>query len=155
MPIQYSQVATYERVLIIYAIVSSTPFDMATVIRDQTTRCITDSAVRSWFFPVLVTMDCAKANVRFVPADLQETISCPWSLQGLAREPPPREEPPEITGIRKKHFTKQQKYIMNYIHRLAVRQEEMLRHIHDKTGCESDCPKPQGPPPHPFEGMNP
>ncbi|CAI9109144.1 OLC1v1008906C1 [Oldenlandia corymbosa var. corymbosa] len=42
MPTSYTAKVTYEMALLLYAIVTETPFDAASVIRDQLTRCITD-----------------------------------------------------------------------------------------------------------------
>ncbi|CAI9102710.1 OLC1v1001019C1 [Oldenlandia corymbosa var. corymbosa] len=42
MPTSYTTKVTYEMALLLYAIVTDTPFDAASVIRDQLTRCITD-----------------------------------------------------------------------------------------------------------------
>ncbi|CAI9089814.1 OLC1v1024454C1 [Oldenlandia corymbosa var. corymbosa] len=116
----YTQQVIYERALRISAIRTSTSIDVAKIIREQMTGWVTDPTVRNWYFPVSVTLLCGQADVLFVARDVHKTIPRSWSYRTLARDRPPREEPPPITGVRRKHLTKQHKYMLDYIHCTAT-----------------------------------
>ncbi|CAI9108949.1 OLC1v1008663C1 [Oldenlandia corymbosa var. corymbosa] len=88
MSTSYTAKVTYEQALLLYAIVTDTPFDAALVIRDQLTRCITNPKVKSWYFPVMITMLCRRAGVTFLSTDTEISLQQPLRLSKLDQRPP-------------------------------------------------------------------
>ncbi|CAI9109032.1 OLC1v1008764C1 [Oldenlandia corymbosa var. corymbosa] len=83
MPTSYTAKVTYEMALLLYAIVTDTPFDVASVVRDQLTRCITDPKVKSWYFPVMITMLCKRAGVTFLHTYAESNFQQPLRMHKL------------------------------------------------------------------------
>ncbi|CAI9115259.1 OLC1v1016112C1 [Oldenlandia corymbosa var. corymbosa] len=123
MPTSYIAKVTYEMALLLYAIVTDTPFDAASVIREQLTRCITDPKVRSWYFPVMVTMLCKRAGVTFMHTDAESNLQQPLRMHKLDQKPPGASSAGQTTStptptgqLRQRDFNKQTRFILDYVH---------------------------------------
>ncbi|CAI9106199.1 OLC1v1005284C1 [Oldenlandia corymbosa var. corymbosa] len=143
MPTSYTAKITYEQALLLYAIVTDTPFDAALVIRDQLTRCITDPKVKSWYFPVMITMLCRRAEVTFLSTDIESSLQQPLRLSKLDQRPPGASSlgraafaPTPAGQLRQRDFNKQTRFILDYVHRCQTRTDE--NHIAFHGGSPSE-----------------
>ncbi|CAI9094651.1 OLC1v1030428C1 [Oldenlandia corymbosa var. corymbosa] len=114
MPTSYTTKVTYEMALLLYDIATDTPFDAASVIREQLTRCITDPKVKSWYFPVMVTMLCKRAGVTFLHTDAESNLQQPLRMHKLDQKPPGASSTGQTTStptptgqMRQRDFNKQ------------------------------------------------
>ncbi|CAI9106040.1 OLC1v1005095C1 [Oldenlandia corymbosa var. corymbosa] len=134
MPTSYTAKVTYEMALLLYAIVTDTPFDTASVIREQLTRCITDPKVKSWYFPVMVTMLCKRAGVTFLHTDAESNLQQPLRMHMLDQKPPGASSAGQTTStptptgqLRQRDFNKQTRFILDYVHQCQMRTEKFLQ----------------------------
>ncbi|CAI9094608.1 OLC1v1030371C1 [Oldenlandia corymbosa var. corymbosa] len=123
MPTSYTAKVTYEMALLLYAIAIDTPFDAASVIREQLTRCITDPKVKSWYFPVMVTMLCKRAGVTFLHTDAESNLQQPLRMHKLDQKPPgaawagQTTSTPTSTGqLKREDFNKRERVHLDYVH---------------------------------------
>ncbi|CAI9090099.1 OLC1v1024790C1 [Oldenlandia corymbosa var. corymbosa] len=162
MPTTYTAKVTNEQAMILYAIVTNTPLDAASVIRDQLTRCITDPKVKSWYFPVMITMLCRRAGVTFLNTDAESSLQQPLRLNKLDQRPPGASSSRQVAStptpagqLRQRDFNKQTRFILDYVHQCQMRTEQFLQEMHKCIGCPENCPLPHDPPAHPLHGMPP
>ncbi|CAI9089869.1 OLC1v1024518C1 [Oldenlandia corymbosa var. corymbosa] len=160
MPTSYTAKVTYEMALLLYAIFTDTPFDAASVIRDQLTRCITDPRVKSWYFPIMITMLCKRAGVTFLHIDAESSLQQPLRMHKLDQKPPGASSSGQATStptlagqLRQRDFNKQTGFILDYVHQCQMRTEKFLQEMHKCIGCPENCPMPHDPPVHPLHGM--
>ncbi|CAI9115426.1 OLC1v1016326C1 [Oldenlandia corymbosa var. corymbosa] len=160
MPTSYTAKVTYEMALLLYAIVTDTPFDAASVIRDQLTRCITDPKVKSWYFPVMITMLCQRAGVTFLHTEAESSLQQPLRMHKLDQKPPGASSsgqaistPTPAGQLRQRDFNKQTRFILDYVHQCQMRMEKFLQEMHKCIGCPENYPMPHDPPVHPLHGM--
>ncbi|CAI9089911.1 OLC1v1024563C1 [Oldenlandia corymbosa var. corymbosa] len=160
MPTSYTAKVTYEMALLLYAIATDTPFDAASVIREQLTRCITDPKVKSWYFPVMVTMLCKRAGVTFLHTDAESNLQQPLRMHKLDQKPPGAAWTGQTTStptpsgqLKQRDFNKQIRFILDYVHQCQTRTEKFLQEMHKCIGCPENCPMPHDPPVHPLHGM--
>ncbi|CAI9109118.1 OLC1v1008873C1 [Oldenlandia corymbosa var. corymbosa] len=160
MPTSYTAKVTYEMALLLYAIVTDTPFDAVSVVREQLTRCITDPKVKSLYFPVMVTMLCKRAGVTFLHTDAESNLQQPLRMHKLDQKPPGASSAGQTTStptptgqLRQRDFNKQTRFILDYVHQFQMRTEKFLQEMHKCIGCPENCPMPHDPPVHPLHGM--
>ncbi|CAI9117417.1 OLC1v1018809C1 [Oldenlandia corymbosa var. corymbosa] len=162
MPTSYTTKVTYEQALLLYAIVTDNPFNAASVIRDQLTRCITYPKVKSWYFPVMITMLCRRAGVTFSSTDTENSLRQPLRLSKLDQRPPGASSsgqaapaPTPAGQLRQRNFNKQTRFILDYVYQCQMRTEQFLQKMHKCIGCPENYPLPHDPPAHPLHGTPP
>ncbi|CAI9106230.1 OLC1v1005340C1 [Oldenlandia corymbosa var. corymbosa] len=123
MSTSYTTKVAYEQALLLYVIVTDIPFDAASMIRDQFTRCIKDPKVKSWYFPVMITMLCRRAGMTFLSTDTESSLQQPLRLSKLDQRPPGASSsgqaaptPTPAGQLRQRDFNKQTRFILDYVH---------------------------------------